>query len=361
MKRIVYVFALLCSNWVNAQITIIASDFPQGGDTTITSIADDFNVDIASTGANSFWDFSDLTAITQRIDTFYDVSEANAFFQLVFNNGLTNPEYQSTFYTPWNDADFSEGTQVGLSIENPVLFTKVASDKIETTGFGIVANGIPIPAASDTIDVQYELPLNYSDILSSNSYTNLDLNPAFDGIYRRYQQRNSVVDGWGQVATPFGTFDALRVRSVIEAQDSVYINFGGFGGQWFELPTPTTIEYTWLANGQKAPVFKVTAQDLGGNETVTNVEFKDKKRDFASVQALTNEIRIYPVPAKNNVNIQSESQIQEYILLSIDGKVLEQEMIHANDCLIDLSRYESGKYILQVQTIQDLITKIIIK
>jgi hypothetical protein len=364
MKKLVYVLALFCANWASAQITITSADFPQGGDTTITSSTDDLNVDIATTGADTFWDFSSLNVSTQRIDTFYDVSDANAVFQLVFNNGFTNPDYESTYFLPWNDVDFSMADQVGLSIENPILFTKVASDKIETTGFGIVANGIPIPASSDTIDMQYQLPLNYADIWNSNSYTNLDLNPAFDGIFRRYQQRNSVVDGWGQVATPYGTFDALRVRSVIEAQDSVYISFGGFGGQWIELPTPTTIEYTWLANGQKAPVFKVTAQDLGGNETITSVEFKDKKRDFASIQEEGLNLSVYPNPAKGELHVQLEGFSPESVISLIDlqGKIVQSwhlSEVTKNKLLLNA---EPGLYHLVVRDQQkELIQKLVIE
>lgn len=361
MKNSAILFTLLLAQLGWTQITITSADFPQGGDTTITSTTDDFNIDIATTGANSMWDFSNLNVSTQKIDTFYDVSEANTIFQFVFNNGFTNPDYESTYFTPWNDVDFSMADQVGLSIENPILFKKIASDKVENTGFGLVANGIPIPASSDTIDMEYQLPLNYSDIWTSNSYTNLDLNPAFDGIFRRYQQRNSVVDGWGQIMTPYGTFDALRVRSVIDSQDSVYVSFGGFGGQWIELPTPTTIEYTWLANGQKSPVFKVTTQDVGGTETITNVEFKDLKRDFASLQSSAVELTIYPNPTTTTINVMADQTILSCSLYALDGKLLQEIQPKKSQTSLDVSQLENGNYILHIKGDSFYYTRLISK
>lgn len=348
MKKFLSIIALSISFCSWTQITITETDFPSGGDTALVTISNDTSIDLVLTGANTNWDFSMISIDNQRIDTFFDISEAEAFYQFVFNNQFTNPDYASEYFTAWNNAvDFSQASALGLEIENPVNFTKISSSAIEQVGFGMKINGISVPAASDTIDVEYQLPFTYSDSWISNSYTNLDLNPQFNGIYRRYQQRNSIVDGWGQITTPFKTYDVVRVKSLINAQDSVYLDLG-FGGMWIELPTPDQIEYNWIATGEKISVFKVVTQDIAGNETITTVEFKDKKRDFVSITKFDNEIGVYPNPAANNVTVSTEYTPTEIQIIDLSGKIVQSNMPLSKQSVLDVSELNTGLYLIKI-------------
>jgi hypothetical protein len=314
-----------------------------------------------TTGASSIWDFSAINIDAQRIDTFHDVSQAEALYQLVFNNGFTNPDYESDYYTPWNNIDFSQAEQLGLFISEPVAFTKISSSKVEITGIGIKANGISIPASSDTIDLQFELPMTFNDAWTSDSYTELDLNPAFNGMFHRYSQRDAVVDGWGQITTPFKTYDAIRVKSIIDSQDSVYIDIGGFGGTWLELPVPQQIEYKWFANGEKIPVMTIITQDIGG-ETITTVEFKDKSRDFASMQSSELEgFEVYPNPTSNELNISLNAQVMSLSLIDISGKLIWLDNKPDLNKSIQLDGLNNGVYILKAETVQGVLQKRIVK
>ncbi len=359
MKRIFLLLMTAVSTAAISQITIVESDFANGGDTVIVSSSDDTSLDFNATGADFSWDFSTINIETQRIDTFYDISSAEFLYQAVFNNGFTNPDYESDYFLPWSDVDFSMGQQVGLSIEDPVAFTKKSSTKIEGVGFGIKANGFSIPASSDTIDVKYELPMTFNDTWTSNSYTELDLNPAFDGIYLRYQQRTSVVDGWGQITTPFKTYDVVRVKSNIESQDSVFVNL--FGGQWIELPVPASVEYSWFANGEKIPVFSIVTQDIGG-ETITSVEFRDKKRDFASINQNENtELSIFPNPATSEFFINTDQKVNSIQILDISGKVVYTEINPLLNQAISISHLKTGTYVLSLDTENGKVNRLITK
>ena len=348
MKNFLSIFALSISFCSWTQITVTETDFPSGGDTALVSISNETAIDLVTTGSNATWDFSNISIDDQRIETFFDISQADAFYQFVFNNQFTNPDYASEYFIPWNSAvDFSQASALGLEIENPVNFTKVGPTAIEQVGFGMKINGIPVPAASDTVDIQYELPLNYSDSWISNSYTNLDLNPQFNGIYRRYQQRNSIVDGWGQITTPFKTYDVVRVKSLISSQDSVYVDLG-FGGMWIELPTPDQIEYNWIANNEKVSVFKVVTQDIGGNETISTLEFKDKKRDFVSMNELDNTVAVYPNPANAAATVLTIGIASEIQLLDISGKLLKTIQPSSSQTTLDLSELNTGLYLVKI-------------
>ena len=349
MKTLLLLIGVSASVLSFSQITITDVDFASGNDTVTVSASDETNLDLNTTGANAVWDFSSIEITTQRVDTFHDVSDAQAIYQFVYNNGFTNPEYESEYFLPWSSMDFSQGEQIGLSIKDPLYFTKISSSMIEIVGYGVTANDYPIPAASDTIDIKYELPMNYTDSWYSRSYTNLDLNPAFDGIYRRYQQRTSEVDGWGQITTPFKTYDVVRVKSYVESQDSVYINFGGFGGQWIELPVPPTYEYEWYANGEDIPVFKVITQDVGGSENVSSVEFKDKKRDFASTIENAVDFQIYPNPASNNLTVITANFADQISIYSLTGELLVSELTNSTISNLDVSGLSNGLYLLEIK------------
>lgn len=355
MKNFLSFFGLFIALGSWAQITVTDADFPSGGDTAMVTISNETVIDLVTTGNNVTWDFSLVSIDNQRIDTFFDISSAEAFYQLVFNNQFTNPDYASEYFLPWVDGvDFSQASQFGLSIEDPVNFTKIDAGGVEQVGFGLKINGIAVPASSDTIDVQYQLPLTYSDSWISNSYTNLDLNPQFNGIYRRYTQRNSIVDGWGQIITPNKTYDAVRVKSLVSTQDSVYIDIG-FGGMWIELPTPDRIEYDWIANNEKISVFKVVTQDIVGTETVTTVEFKDKKRDFASIEDEQVNVGIYPNPATDQFQINAVTDIDQIEVLDVNGKIVFSEMPNAKITTVDVSSWAPGLYVVKLKA-EDKIT-----
>ncbi|MBD3636059.1 MAG: T9SS type A sorting domain-containing protein [Crocinitomicaceae bacterium] len=346
MKKLLFISCVLVSLTGFTQITITESDFAVPGDTAMVSFSDETALDLVTTGANAYWDFSTINISAQTIDTFYAVQSADILYQLIFNNAWDNPDHVSDWYRPWISAGLDAASQFGVDIESPVRFTAVHPDRVENTGIGFEIMGTGIPGKSDTIDMQYQLPINYSDSWTSNSYTNIDLNPNFDAIYRRYQWRNSIVDGWGQILTPWGTFDAIRVKSLVQASDSIYI--GAFSS-WFELPTPDQVEYHWFTNGQKMPIFSVTTTDIGGNETITEVKFKDKKRYFASVEEeLTFDGRIYPNPASNEVHIDLNSSPSLIEIFDLSGRKVYSKLPTESIVNINVNSWDPGVYVVRM-------------
>ncbi|MEX1001519.1 MAG: T9SS type A sorting domain-containing protein [Crocinitomicaceae bacterium] len=328
-----------------AQITITPLDFAAPGDTVMMSTSDETTLDLVTTGAGASWDFSMVAISAQAIDTFYDVSDAEWTYQFMFNNSWDNPDHMSDYYRPWVGIDFSAAQQFGIDVDTPIRFTDVDTNRVENTGIGMYVNGYSIPAKSDTIDNHYFLPMNYGDSWTSRSYTNVDLNPAFNGIFRRYQQRYSIVDGWGQITTPFGTFDAIRVKSLVVVQDSVYADFG-FGGDWYEMPTPDQVEYDWFTNGQKTPIFSVITQDAGGSETITSVKFKDKKRYFASVDDLSSEETVvFPNPAQTEIKMEFATEINILRVYDLSGALLiEKQLQQSKTTTLNVSHLQNGQY-----------------
>ena len=344
---------LLCSccilfSTAFGQVTIDQGDFPSADDTAMISISDETTLDLLTTGPDAIWDFTDLHIQSQRIDTFFNLGDASAMYQYQFNNVIFEPEYASDYYYNMVGFNLDGASDAGISIERPVGFVKITSSVVQNVGLGLVLNGYEVPMAADTIDTEFELPMNYGDSWISNSYMHVDLNPAFNGILIRYQDRISTVDGWGEITTRFGTFDVLRVKSDLVYIDSVYADFG-FGGSWYELPTPPQTEYTWWSQGNKVPVMRVTTQDISGNETVTRVEFKDKERNLAGVdEYLPFAGAVYPNPAHNNVNFTFEPGVSQMLIYSVTGELTATYAITGSSMNLDVAGWTPGVYLVKL-------------
>lgn len=354
---LISLLVLTCSIGIG-QITITSSDFAQGGDTAMVSISDETSLDLVTTGADVTWDFSTINIYYQVIDTFHDVSQADFVYQAVFNNGFTNPDYESDWYKPWDAPGLDQLGTFGIQIQELNQFTAVLSDKVQNTGVGFKIQGNDVPAEMDTIDVQFELPMDYSDTWSNSSFIEVDMNPFFDAIYRRYQWRDAAVDGWGTLITPWGSFDALRVRTEFTSIDSAY---SGQFGTWFELSAPDLVEYHWFTNGQKMPVFSVITDFSGGSEVIIDVRFKDKFRNIVSVEENEIQVNMYPNPATDLVVISTINPIDQIEIYDLTGKLVLKDSPIGNNYQLDISGWSEGVYVLNVYTNEGKTAKKLVK
>lgn len=348
MKKTLLLVGVLTAGLTSySQITITSADLPVADDTVLVSVSTQYStVDFNSTGANQVWDFSGLVADSQKIDTFYNLSGASFTYLAVFDNQFTNPTYASDYYNTLSGNAIPAVPGGVITIDNPVFFTKNSSSNSSIVGLGLEINGVEVPAQADTIDVVYHYPMNYNDSWDSTSYIYLDLNPVFDGIFKRHQSRSSQVDGWGQITTPFGTFDALRVKSTVTYTDSVYVDFG-FGGSWNAAPTPQDVEYTWWTNNNKIPVLKIVAQ--GG--TATTIEYRDHEVVIGANIDEGNSIDfgIYPNPANEVVSISiNENSISLIEIMDISGKIIYSNQTNTGTETIDVSAWEKGVYLVRL-------------
>ena len=352
---------LACIVGLNGQITVNSSDFVGGEDTSLVSIVTDFqNIDFSTTGANSNWDFTTVLIDTQRIDSFYNVGSSGFVYQLVFDNFL-NPDYAASYYKK-ESATFLPNN-LPLSITDPITFYKLSSDKFERVGYGATVSGTPLPIPADTIDMIYSLPMTFQDNWISNSFLYIDLNPIFAAEFKRHQTRASEVDGYGTITTPYGTFDAIRVKSTLTYIDSINIDIFSTGGVWTPLPTDANVEYTWWAKNEKIPVFSiVTTVNLQG-ETVSSVEFKDDPINYASIlNADQTHISVYPNPSNGFINIESNNQTLSFQCYSIGGQLVHSDYINTKSYQLNTENWESGIYFLHInQDNKTSIHKIIIE
>ncbi|NVK64683.1 MAG: T9SS type A sorting domain-containing protein [Flavobacteriales bacterium] len=345
--RSLLALCVLIANFSTAQITLNNSDFADGGDTVRMSSTTDPAIDFLSTGANHTWDFSGLVAESQTLKNYNDLGNASALVQFLFGN-FAPSDYQATNMVASDALPLDQiGTFLPVTISEVNQVSKNSSDSITSIGFSVTVDGTEVPFRSDTIETRYKFPANFGDVYSSRGYSNLDMNPIFDAIWIQYRQRNSNIDGWGQITTPFGTFDALRIRHSIQEQDSVYI---GQFGNWISLPIPPSNIYEWWTNGQLEPILRINTSDIGGTETVTNIEYRDNYDPaLAGIDELFEELSVYPNPAQDILNVEGLQPGSTYLLVSPDGKQVLSGTIQSEMHSVSLHEMAAGNYMILVK------------
>lgn len=337
---------LILSTTLNAQIEITSDDMMQLGDTVRMSFAMDEAIDYQTTGANSTWDFSYLNPETQDLIDPLDPSQGGLLIGLAFGPGAGDhaAEYYRSLDLPLDQV----GGFLPVNIEDAFRFSAIDDDSLTFVGISLKVDGNEVGFQSDTIEKVYEFPMQFEDTINSVGFTEADFNPFLNAIFHQHRVRSSIVDGYGEVITPYGTFDALRVHSEIIETDSIYLDM--IGG-WFQLPIPVSHEYEWWAKDELLPVMKITVQDLPTGETVSEITYRDFYRGLdASTQNFTLlEASIFPNPAESSIEIQAKDPIDKVNIYSSSGVFIESNSFsHINNAEIDISDLSSGVYIVEI-------------
>ncbi|MEM7373343.1 MAG: T9SS type A sorting domain-containing protein [Bacteroidota bacterium] len=326
---------------LSAQITIQQADMPQIGDSLYSSFPDSLTqVDLDQTGPNSNWDFRSLEAIVQQRDIF--VAPSSTPFTLSFF--FLGSNLVRLIPTPDSIAGFGlgEGFQ----------YFKSSSSGFENMGFGGFLNGIPVPLANDPTDTVYTFPLAYgNDTTITSSLVELSI-PGLVFI-RQEQTRSTVVDGWGSIQTPYGTFDAIRVVSSLTGQDSISLDTIHVG-----LERPLSREYKWLAQGEGLPILQVNTSVLDSiGEVQTSISYRDSVRAVPLVgiekPLPAKSLQLYPNPAQNQVSLSGSlpiGQPAELQLFSLDGQLIYSTNVRTGQSIIPLLHVPSGQYIVRLLT-----------
>lgn len=308
-----------------AQISIDRTDMPNVNDTFRYSVSDNMLgiINLNNTGANYTWDYSTLSSVTQRVDTFVDP---------IFGTPLI---YNVTFSSIFDLDHFAtlaqrnaQSTQMGFG---PMQITDVYDFYRETNefwayvGLGATINDIPLTSTTEPRDFVYRFPMTFGDHNESFSQYGFDV-PTF-GHYGQKKNRVNDVDGWGVLKTRYGTFNAIRVFTTLEITDT--INFNGFG---FNQPRPKEFEVKWFAKGIRTPLLKVTGRMNFGQTMIMGVEYLDSLRGYTPgslpnpsgvAEGPTPKFDLAPNPTNGVVNVnRMDSAPITLTLTDLNGRVL---------------------------------------
>jgi len=351
MKIFSVVFSFALTGSLFSQITLSGNDFAGANDTVRISQTMDPVIDYTLTGPNFSWDFSGLTAASQYLKYFQPVSNSTILVQAEY--GFTAPtEYKATYFLESRDIPIDQLNQfLPAELSDLNQFSRKTADSITSLGYSLSVNGQALPFKSDTIETHYKFPTNFEDTFSTRGYTYIDLNPVTDFKLKQYRQRTSIVDGFGTLITPFGTFEVLRIKSVINELDSVYQTFFG-GGGWNVLPQTVITEYEWWAQGKNDAMLKIVATENNGTPQIRSIEYQDIYLGLdASLKENFFEFNLVPNPADNLILIDSDLAIEHIQVIGLDGSVvLKQNANNVSKATIEISMLETGVYFVEVSS-----------
>lgn len=312
MKKILLALSIfpLPFSLCHSQITITNSDMPSAGDTLRISYTND-TIDPAITGPNHTWNYGFLQATSQWVEKFDSPSTFTTPFNLLFNP--INTSYGQQQYTP----DSVPG--LGITLDNAYGFFKKSSSNLKQVGLGLSLNSLPIPFDYNPDDYVYNFPLNYGDVDSCDSEFGPPGIIPLPFYYGQKIHRVNVVDGWGTLTTPFGTFQALRVKCTLAIRDTL-ADSSGLG---FSFPRPLQYEYQWLKAGGKIPYLQINASDIAGNPVVTQISYRDSMR-----------AGVIQIGIKENVN--SDFAMQLFPNPASDYAFLQYKLNNSLDVKIEL-------------------------
>jgi hypothetical protein len=351
MKIFSVVFSFGLMSNLFSQITLSGNDFAGANDTIRISQTMDPIIDYTLTGPNFSWDFGGLTATTQYLKYFQPISNSTILVEAEYGFTAAN-EYKATYFLESRDIPIDQLNQfLPAELSDLNQFSKKTADSLTALGYSLSVNGQALPFQSDTIETVYKFPTNFEDTFSTRGYTYIDLNPVTDFKLKQYRQRTTVVDGFGTLITPFGTFEVLRIKSVINELDSVYQTFFG-GGGWNVLPQTVITEYEWWAQGKDDAMLKIVATENNGTPQIRSIEYQDIYLGLdASIGENSFEFNLVPNPANNLISIESDLAIEHIQVIGLDGSVvLKQNANNVSKATIEISMLQTGVYFVEVSS-----------
>jgi len=335
-KKSVTLFVLLAISLTSlrAQITITRADFPEIGYMVVNAVDEVTVIDPGTPGANQVWDFGNLVSTT--LDSVIYLSPEG------MPNSQNYPE--ANVATNHNPGSFPNGGYNVNYWNYSSQGLKGVADESLVNLFGTMFFAFHIDYIPPTDQVTF--PLNYNDAYSQD-FTMEWITAVRNGGLTTdsskmisHVQMDCLVDAWGTMILPDGSFPVLRVSETWSSVDSGFV---WESGAWVfdETTTSNWTQYRWYANdvgevgywnpdGKKGPGFTFFK-----SETLVGMEERTKLPDFV----------ISPNPASSHVRVQSEKTPELIEITDNNGKVVLRS---DHTGTFDISTLPDGIYIVRI-------------
>lgn len=341
MKKFLLAVSLVTPFCLSAQITITKNDLPMGGDVLAQENATFIGTfDETDTGANHVWNFDEtnltLTGNIQQTEC-VDISTTPFAYQIFFNSPFDS-EHNSDFAVGLASLG---GNMQGLPItlEDIYSYYQNSNSRYAIVGVGATVSGIPIPQQASPVDIVYDYPVAFGDNQTSVSQQIIQI-PSL-GYRKTDQTRVNVVDGWGTVNF-FGTsYNALRIKTTINASDSIYVDMLGFG---FQFDRPEAIEYKFLVHEWMVPLVQVN-YTAGANTGVLVAS-----QPINVLESTAPQFAVFPNPTTDFLTVKWEGAVNvPYAVFNMEGKRVREGVL-SNNSQVHVSELANGLYFLKTAT-----------
>lgn len=319
-----------------SQPTLTSNDLPQGGQSYLRANAlPPILADIEAEGPGLTWDFSTLIPTGSQETEYFPMSAASFTTQFIFSSA----DHFTAFELP------------DLGIENPLPFSgattyhEFGSTAYRIIGLGITTDFVDLPVIYEDDEELLPLPLTYGATLDGTSAFEVDLPELL--FYGTTQETSIAVDAWGTLILPGGTYECLRVRRTISAQDSVNLPAAELG---FSLPREGTT-YEWYAAGEGMPVLSI--QLLAGVPAVCT--YKPGEDEVIGVEEWNAAAHTaIPNPARQGEDIllAGVTGAQSSVLVTdVAGRVWFDAILEADagHIIVPAASWPAGTYLVAVE------------
>lgn len=351
IKKTLSTLGLFYTISLTAQITITSADMPDANDSLYISTSTSMGThDPAATGANYNWDFSDLVPAFQQGTKFIAPGKFPSVYNFLFNT-------LNTSYGRNNPLISSLDIQ-GFKVDAAIDFFKESTSSLNQIGVGYVVNDIPLPFSYKHADVIYKFPLNYLNTDSCNFDFGLAI-PGY-GYYGQSGHRHNVVDGWGELKTPYTTYaNTLRIQSIINVTDTIYNEADSTG---MSIVRPPHYEYKWFTQGSKIPVLQIDGMLISSQlvYTITYIDTARKNVIHLGIDSHTptSNVQVFPNPASDNFTLSFDLTDGSLVKIGL-ADLLGKEVKQLTDSqltpgkyhyTIDTSTLPAGIYFVNIQS-----------
>ena len=339
MKLLLLLSITCVSPLLWGQISLDQTDMPSVGD-YIPRKSDTMTVlpGPGGSGPNQVWNFTTLSnyVITENTSVVSVASTPNGNQFGSSNMAMTNDNVSYLYFNKsaqsFSTQGFS-GDLLGTGVINAVFNPDLTLHQFPRT-FG--------SSFSDTYVIDVTVP-------------GAAINPLLSQInFKRTSVINDTTDAWGQLTTPYGTYDVLRIHTMEVFTDSIWAQ-PIFPPTWtlVSTSTDTTHSYSWVGKGGKLAIAEMSFDTLGVPKIFKWTELPGI--GVGLEETALSRIIVYPNPCSNHVFIE-EFNPEEISVFNIFGqKVAVEKTAMLSGTRLTLEALAKGVYF--IETTKDQIKK----
>ncbi len=345
MKKIITtILAALFVFAMNAQITLTQADFGnkffhcvQAHDTLVDSA----NVHIGSPSANSqTWNFTALHNNSTDTITFMDAATTS---------------YASSFSNA--NIAFTQSNSPGT-----YNFLNSTTSGVNAIGQGIDHGNITLTTPNEAVilntpQTYMPFPSTLNSTFSGNCHTTIVIDTSFtylafniDTVHDlHFITYSSVIDAWGTVTTPLGTFPCVRQKYTEKTIDSIYVHAALLGWIYGTITiVDSTLSYRWYANNQGYPIVEINMNKTQTWDSSANW-ILNSSAGLPGIDFAGTSVSIYPNPASTEINVvKGFDKTITVVIYDLLGNKITEQILTDNFSKISTATYPSGLYTYRI-------------
>lgn len=345
MKKQLLFGSLLFAGFTFSQITVTESDLIQPSDIVEQAFDQSFSITHTAAGTDLTWNYAALVEDSVG----------------VFNIGAAS----------WSDgnAEFPDANLSGDDNSGQGnIFLRKSASALDVLGLygDPVGTGNNDAYAFDPQDRITPLPLTYNTT-DQNSYTfEFTFDPGQTGVdsvrVKQLADQDFVADAWGELTTPLGTFEVVRLLKTQITTDSVWAYSFGME-QLFDSGKDTTYSYSYFTNNPNVRYPLVEYDyDPELDQIIGDITWLKAEPTTSLDEVDLSTFEMYPNPARNEVVLSSGDIKADYLVVDITGKKVLDGNTDGKEVSVDISSLKQGVYLVKFFTEEKYIgTKKLIK